>query len=391
VARILQVCNTDFYLTRFLTPLVQALVTQGHTVECVCEGGERVNASILGPDVRVHPFIFPQVSSPWPFAQAVAKMRQLIRTGHYDCVNGHNRNASIVARVAAWLEGVPVNLYTAHGFYFHDDQSSLARMATIRLEASLARITDFTLSQSTEDVAVMTAPGYIPAHRIATIGNGIDTTRFHSRHLERNTLETVLGLRSGVFRVASTGRLVQGKGFSDLLAAFAQLRHDDPTAELLLIGGNIAQDISPYQAEFLAQARSLGVSDALVVTGITDRVEDYLATCDVFVLPSYREGLPRALLEAMATEIAVVATNIRGCREAITHGENGYLFPPHDVASLVTLLRRLREDPSLRTSLGKKARARVSEKFDERDYVARQVQAIERLVGRVNEQRPFHS
>jgi glycosyltransferase involved in cell wall biosynthesis len=383
VARILQVCNTDFYLTHFLAPLVRALVAQGHTVECACEGGERIDPSILGPDVRVHPFTFPQASSPWPFAQSIASMRQLIRTGHYDCVNGHNRNASIVARIAAWLEGVPVNLYTAHGFYFHDDQSPLARTATIYLEAALARITDFTLSQSTEDVALMTAKGHIRADCIRIIGNGIDTIRFRPRQTERSALETELGLHSGRFRIASTGRLVRGKGFGDLLAAFAKLKADEPAAELLLIGGNIAQDISPYQAEFLAQAKALGVQDALLVTGITDRVEDYLATCDVFVLPSYREGLPRALLEAMAMERSVIATDIRGCREAITHGENGYLFPPHDTASLVTLLRQLHADPSLRVALGQRARARVCAAFDERDYIARQVQPIDRLVGRV--------
>lgn len=383
MAKILQVCNTDFYLTKFLVPLVRALVAQGHTVECVCEGGNRIDPALFGPGVRVHPFTFPQANSPWRFMQAIAQMRQLLRAGRFDCVNGHNRNASIVARIAARLEGVPVNLYTAHGFYFHDDQKPLARAATIGLEAALARITDFTLSQSTEDVTLMTSRGFIPSDRIIPIGNGIDTSRFRPRHAERTALESALGLRHNRFRVASTGRLVQGKGFGDLLAAFAELHRDNPTVELTLIGGNIAQDISPYQAEFLAKARALGVQDVLVVTGITHRVEDYLATCDVFVLPSYREGLPRSLLEAMATELAVIATDIRGCREAVTP-ESGYLFAPHDVAQLVALLRRLHADPSLRESLGRHARARVVAKFDERNYVTRQVQAIEQLVGRIS-------
>jgi len=228
----------------------------------------------------------------------------------------------------------------------------------------------------------MTSRGFIPSDRITRIGNGIDTSRFRPRQAERTEIESALGLRHGRFRVASTGRLVQGKGFGDLLTAFAELHRDDPTVELTLIGGNIAQDISPYQAEFLAKARALGVQDALVVTGITDRVEDYLAACDVFVLPSYREGLPRSLLEAMATELAVIATDIRGCREAVTP-ESGYLFAPHDVAQLVALLRRLHADPGLRRSLGQHARARVVAEFDERNYVARQVKAIEQLVGRI--------
>jgi len=130
VARILQVCNTDFYLTKFLAPLVRSLVAQGHTVECVCEGGDRIDPTVLGPDVRVHPFAFPRTNSPWRFMQAIAQMRRLVRAGHFDCVNGHNRNASIVARIATRLEGVPVNLYTAHGFYFHADHKPSARAAT---------------------------------------------------------------------------------------------------------------------------------------------------------------------------------------------------------------------------------------------------------------------
>jgi glycosyltransferase involved in cell wall biosynthesis len=230
----------------------------------------------------------------------------------------------------------------------------------------------------------MTARGYIPADRIEVIGNGIDTTRFRPRPSEREELERTLGLRSGRFRIASTGRLVRGKGFGDLLAAFARL--GAPDGELVIIGGNIAQDISPYHAEFLEQARKLGIEQNVVVTGITERVEDYLATCDVFVLPSYREGLPRSLLEAMAAELAVIATDIRGCREAIIHGETGYLFAPHDVARLAELLNELRTRPELRASLGRSARTRAVTTFDERGYVARQVRAIDLLVGRRQDQ-----
>src|SRR5262249_53325350 len=118
-----------------------------------------------------------------------------------------------------------------------------------------------------------------------------------------------------------------------------------------------------------------------VVTGIVDTVERYLATADVFVLPSYREGMPRALLEAMSTELAVVATDIRGCREVVEPGRSGFLFPPHHVSRLAELLRDLYRSPDLRRQLGAAARTRAVTSFDEADYVARQVAAIRRLVG----------
>lgn len=380
MARILQVCNSVFYLSHFLVPLVRGLVAAGHEVECVCEGPLN-DTAFLGSDVRIHDSPFPHSASPAEFIAPVQRLRSLLRSNAYDCVNSHNRNSSIVGRIAAWMENVPVNLYTAHGFYFHDGQSRIAREATIGLEALLSLITDYTLSQSSDDIELMTSRGWIQASRIEAIGNGIDARRFAPREPDRRVaLERSLGLRSGRFRVASTGRLVRGKGFTDLLSAFTTFRQNHPEAELLVIGGNVRYDIEPFHAEFLERAHAAGASDALTVTGMVKGVEDYLATSDVFVLPSYREGMPRALLEAMAMEVPVVATDIRGCREIVRHGRDGLLFNPHDVANLTTLLTRLRDDPEERARLGRSARARVCESFDERDYVTRQVHAITRLV-----------
>jgi glycosyltransferase involved in cell wall biosynthesis len=380
VARILQVCNSVFYLSHFLAPLVRGLVDAGHDVECVCEGPIG-DTTFLGRDVQVHDSPFPHSVSPAEFIVPVQRLRSLLRSGRYDCVDSHNRNSSIVARVAAWLEHVPVNLYTAHGFYFHDGQSRIAREATIGLEALLALITDYTLSQSSDDVDLMTKRGWIQSSRIEVIGNGIDVRRFSSRERgDRAELERSLGLRSGRFRIAATGRLVRGKGFTDLLSAFTTFRREHPSAELLIIGGNVRYDIEPFHAEFLERAREARVDDALKVTGIVERVEDYLATSDVFVLPSYREGMPRALLEAMAMQMPVIATNIRGCREIVRHDRNGLLYEPHDVETLTSLLRELARDGDTRARLGRSARAWVSESYDERDYIARQVAAISRLV-----------
>ena len=376
MAKILQVCNTDFYLDRFLSPLVRALVQAGHEVECVCEisNGEPPD---LG--VPVHSLPFPSKGSLAQFGKAVLGMRALIARGGYDCVNSHNRNASIVARVAAWLERVPINLYTAHGYYFHDDQSSVAREATVYLEAALARITDYTLSQSAEDTALMVRRGYVPPSRIRTIGNGIDTERF-APGADRSVVEGELGLAAGKRRVASVGRLVTGKGFSDLLCAFDEVHRTRPDAELVIIGGNIAQDISPYQAEFMGEVRKRGLEGAVQITGITNRVPDYLAAVDVFVLPSYREGLPRSLIEAMSMGLPVIATDIRGCREAVEVGTSGYLYPPHDWRALARHLEAVLDDPAHAAALGAAARARAVEQFDEGGYVAKQVATLEHLI-----------
>ncbi len=378
MARILQVCNTDFYLSRFLKPLVLALVAQGHEVDCVCEG-EVIDRKAFGSSVRLHAFEYPRTSSAWQFIVKTLEMRRLIRAGNYDCVNSHNRNSSIVGRLAAWLARVPVNIYTAHGFYFHDDQSPLKRRATILLEALLARITDYTLSQSREDVQYMTQARLIRADRIECIGNGIDTARFAACN-DRAKMEHALGLSSDCFRVCSIGRLVKGKGFADLLQAFSKFSRNVGGTELLIVGGNIDQDISSFAQGFADMVSDLGLQNSVRVTGLTEHVEDYLCVSDLFVLPSYREGLPRALLEAMSVGVCAVATNIRGCREVIEDGRTGFLFEPRDTKRLSALMQELFDAPGLRARVADSGRQRVRTDFSEPKYINAQVTAINRLL-----------
>jgi len=378
VARILQACNTDFYLGKFLSSLVLELAARGHVVECACQGKNSASR-LAAAGVAMYDFPFPRQGSPLGFVGAIRRMRELIRRGRYDCVNSHNRNASIVARVAAWLEEVPVNLYTAHGFYFHDGQSAVARQLTIQLEAILARITSYTLSQSAEDVEFTVGRGLVPRERIANIGNGIDVDSFSPR-FKRAIMEERLGLKSEVFRIGTTGRIVKGKGFEDLLRAYASFAEKVPDSQLLLIGGNIAQDIQPFQREIAAETDALGLGSRVQVTGMVGNVEEYLSTVDLFVLPSYREGMPRSLIEAMAMGLCCIATDIRGCREIVTDRVTGFLYQAGDIATLSALMLRCFGSPEERAQTSGKARAAAVKDFSESVYVRRQVSAIEKLL-----------
>ncbi len=377
VARILQVCNTTFYLNRFLRPLVLELRARGHDIECLCEGDD-VHPEISRAGIVIHPFTFPRQGSPVAFLRAVRRLTKFLRSRNYDVVNSHNRNASIIARVAAWRAQVPSNIYTAHGFYFHDDQRPLGYHATVALEGVLARMTDFTLSQSQEDIELMVGTGRIRSEAIAHIGNGIDLDRFTGA-LDRAASERSLGLRSDRFRVAALGRLVQGKGFQDLLEAFAQFRRRCPSAELLQIGGNIEQDVSPFEAQYRDRVRALGVEDAVVMTGITDQVPAYLATADLFVLPSYREGMPRTVLEAMATGRAIVTTDTPGCRETVEVGGNGFLVPTQDPDALAEAMARFIEEPSLAETMGRASREIAEHRFDVHGVNRTMLQAMDLL------------
>jgi glycosyltransferase involved in cell wall biosynthesis len=381
MAKILQVCNTDFYLNRFLKPLVESLLQAGHEVHTACHTTSQFNAL---EDARIthHPVAFPASASPLGFLRAIGKLTRIIRAGGYDCVNSHNRNASLAARIAAWRCGVPVNLYTAHGFYFHDDQKPPAHWLTVQLERALAKITDHTLSQSLEDMQFMLGKGYLAQGTIDWIGNGIDTQRFQpiKDATAKTALRQKLQLPANAWLVAAVGRLVRGKGFQDLIAAFADFHARHQASHLLLIGGNIAQDIEPFAAEIRQQIEALGIQDAVTITGLVSNVPEYLAASDAYVLPSYREGLSRAMLEAMSCQLPVIATQIRGCREVIEPGVTGLLYPPHDTTGLTEQLEILYTQPQLARRMGLAAGQLVRKKYDESHYLQRQLRAFEQLL-----------
>jgi len=376
MARILQVCNTDFYLKRFLRPLVLELRRRGHDVECICSG-TGVTAELGARGVPVHEFDYPGRPTPWSFLFGILKFTRFLRSRRYDCVNSHNRNSSIVARMATWLAGVPLNVYTAHGMYFHDGQSRIARRLTEAVEGALSKVTTFTLSQSGEDTDYMVSSGRIARNRIETIGNGIDTQKFGPRD---RSWPAGLGPSPG-FRVAALGRLVQGKGFEDLIRAFHAIQDRVPSSELLFIGGNIEADFDSSAGSMRRLIEELGLAGKVRITGIVDNVDEYLAVSDAFVHPSYREGMPRSLLEAMCVGLPVIATAIRGAREIIRHGENGFLFPPRDIQTIAALLARVHAmTPGERKAIGARAQALVLRDFDEKNYVARQADALDRLL-----------
>jgi glycosyltransferase involved in cell wall biosynthesis len=376
MARILQVCNTDFYLERFLKPLVLELRRRGHEVDCICSG-RGVSKELAARGVGLHEAEYPKKSTPWNFLRSIFAFERFLRAHRYDCVNSHNRNSSIVARVACWRAGVPLSVYTAHGMYYHDGQGPLARRLTESLEGALARITDFTLSQSDEDTLHMVATGRIARDKIETIGNGINVVKFGPRE---RAVPAGIGPSPG-FRVAALGRLVQGKGFEDLIHAFHRLQEKVPGAELVFIGGNIEADFDSSADSMGRLVKELGLEKKVRITGIVDNVDEYLAVSDVFVHPSYREGMPRSLLEAMCVGLPVIATAIRGAREILRDGENGFLFPPRDPAALAARLDRVYAmSAAQRRAMGTRARELVLGKFDERAYITRQADALERLL-----------
>jgi glycosyltransferase involved in cell wall biosynthesis len=369
--KILEVTNVDFSLVQFLLPLMRALRAEGHDVVGVCADG----ALLDGPRAEGFRIETPPLARSFsPFAQlrALWALIRLIQREKPDMVHAHMPISGLLARIAARLCGVPCIAYTCHGFLFNQPGSRPKRLLAKVLERGCGAITDIYLTVSQEQAADALRLRIHPHPQV--IGNGRDSRVFHPDAQARQQVRAALGTPSQAVVIIIVSRLVYAKGYPELLAAM----RDVPDAHLWIVGERLASDHGPTLDEALEQSsRELG--PRLKRLGYRADIPALLAAADIFTLPSYSEGLPMSVIEAMLTGLPVVATHVPGPREQVVDGQTGILVPPRCVAPLAQALRQLASQPALRQSMGEAGRKLALARYEERVVIGRTVSLLTQL------------
>jgi len=192
-----------------------------------------------------------------------------------------------------------------------------------------------------------------PAHIRLVRGSGVDCTRFVARQKRINDQP---------LRVLLAARLLWDKGIAEYVEAARRLQSEGRALQFLLAG-----DPDPGNPAAVSEAtlREWAVGGVVTCLGHVDDMPALLASVDMFVLPSYREGLPKGLIEAAASALPLVTTDVPGCREVVIHGVDGLLVPPRDAVALAEAIARLQDDPLLAARLGEAARIKALDSFDQ--------------------------
>jgi glycosyltransferase involved in cell wall biosynthesis len=377
-------CAVDFTVKQFLTPLVDALQEQGHAVTIACSAGPYIEELRR----KGYRFMMNPVARSMNVASHANSVRRTylhLRREKFDVVHVHTPIAGLIGRVAAAAARVPIKIYTAHGFYFHDEMHPYKKRAYVEMERLGARMGDFIMTVSREDEEAALKLGIAAAGEIETIYNGVDTNRFDpGRYHQENrpALRRQWKIPEDAFVVGVVGRLVREKGFIELFEAAAKLSQTIPNLRVLVVGDTLPSDYDAGKSLFHARIQELGISDRVLFTGMVDDTAPALAAMDVFCLASYREGMPVSLLEAMAMELPAVATNIRGCREEVQDGETGILIPTRNSQALAEAVRKIHQNNDLARRFGRNARQRVLKQFDIRTVLAHQLEIYDRLIAK---------
>jgi glycosyltransferase involved in cell wall biosynthesis len=375
--KVCQLCAVDFTLKHFLLPLIDGMQSRSWAVTAVCTDGPYVHA-LREQGYRIETLTICRSMNPLRAVRSMLALLRLFRRERFDVLHAHTPVAALVGRIAARLAGIPLVIYTAHGFYFHEGMPAWKRSLFVALERLGGRLTDLLFSQSSEDAEDAIREGIIPASKVLAIGNGVDPKRFDPVIVgDGAAVRNELGIPTDAFVIGCIGRQVREKGIVEFLQAAETVAADHTKVWFLLIGERLASDhASSVVAELAAARSSLGAR--LVTPGLRTDIPECLAAMDLFCLPSWREGMPRTIIEAMMMGKPVLSTDIRGAREEVIAEVTGILVPVRSADSLAKAMVRFIKDSVWTQKLGIAGRNSALSLYHERRVVELQLERIKK-------------
>jgi glycosyltransferase involved in cell wall biosynthesis len=349
--------------------LVEGLNRERYRIIVVCPTTNLHTVERLGrAGVRVIPLPMSKIRN----VRASFRLIQVLRREKVEIIHVHSQEAGIWGRIAAWVAGVPIVIYTPQTVDIRQKRFQALYYLIERLSAA---VTDMLISVNEGDRLRLINKGVISPDKIMTISNGIEVHSFPAC-VDVKAKKQELGIPSEGPVIAQIGRLSEQKGPRYLLEAATLVLEMRPDTIFLMVGEG------PLREEIEDRAKELELSENLLLLGWRNDVAAIIACVDVVVLSSLWEGLPYALLEAMASGKPVVATAVNGCKELVRDGQTGLLVPPADSRALADAVLTLLDSGEMALEMGRRARQVVGKDFSLENMVGRVDELYERLASR---------
>ncbi|MEX0383607.1 glycosyltransferase family 4 protein [Spiribacter pallidus] len=372
--KVLLFANTEWYLYNFRYAQAWALQAAGHEVLLLSPPGPYGEAlQTLGLEWRAAPMERLSLN-PWRELRLLIWLIRFIRSEQIDVVHGFTIKSAVYGSLAARLarDRARVSAVVGMGYVF---TSGSAKARLLRplvrgvLRAALGGQKSRLILQNGDDAAVFEQARLIDRAHIRLIrGSGVDLDRFTPPSDEPATPP---------FRVVLPARLLWDKGVGELVEASRLLQARGTAVEVLLAGEPDPGNPAAVARDAIRQWQDEGL---ILWLGKVDDMPALFRSVHAVVLPSYREGLPKSLIEAAGCARPLITADVPGCREVVTDGVDGLLVPPRDASALADAIARLAADPALCQRFGEAARRKAQAEFDERIVIERTMAVYEELI-----------
>jgi glycosyltransferase involved in cell wall biosynthesis len=352
--KILRVCASDLFAKTALLPEIDFLINKGCTIHISFPRGD-ITSELIDKGYLIKLVNSARRISPISNIITIIQLYKLIKKENYEIVHTHNHLIGILARIAAKIAGAPTIIHSPHGFYFHDDMPRYKYWLFYYIEKLMGYFTDLLFIENIENYQMCIKTNLIMQKKLYYMGGGINLTRFDGRKLStqnKRILMNKLNIPQDSFPIIGiTSRITYEKGYRELIQSINNLQETYPKIFLLIVGAYLKNERDSFSKELNDSINNYCLDQHIKIT-FESNVEDFLSIMDIWTLPSYREGLPRSIQEAMAMGLPVVATNIRGCRNLVVENKTGLLVSPKNVDELTAALNKLIKDDNLRSKFG---------------------------------------
>lgn len=295
----------------------------------------------------------------WRDPRCYRDLRRLMRGWKPDVVHTHSSKAGILGRIAAWKERVPCIVHTVHGPPFHKYEKRWRNAMYIHSERVAAKRCHVIacVADAMRDQFLAAKIGR--ADQYVTVYSGMEVDTFIKSPWTRVEVRRELGIGEHDFVAGTVARLAENKGHDDLLTGLGPLMAERPELTLLWVGDGW------WRERLLGRVKSIGLTDRVRTTGLVppDQIPKYMAAMDVLIHPSYREGLPRTVTQALLSSVAAIAYDVDGTSEVCIDGQTGRLVAPGDLAALREAVIWMMDHPPERCAMGRRGQAMCRDRF----------------------------
>jgi glycosyltransferase involved in cell wall biosynthesis len=363
--RLCVISAVDITFKVLLISQIKAAQEAGYDAYGICSNGPDFDF-LKEQGIKMFPVRIKRSISPFSDIKALWQIYKFFKKEKIDIIHAHTPKSVLLAPIAAKLAGVPVRICTLRGFMVREGLKPLPELMYRFMAWISAKCSTFLLCQNPEDVRRYIEAGVCKEDEIAPLGNGVDLQKFNPDRFSRNDKSLVrqkLGIPKDAIVIGIIGRLVKEKGYLELFEAFESIIKDKENVRLIIIGPE-----EPEKADRISGNTFLeyGIESKTKYLGSRDDIPELLSICDIYTLPSWREGFPRSAIEAAAMRLPIVTTNIRGCRQAVEDGLTGILVPVKKPIALANALIELIDRPMLRYKMGQAGFDKAQKEFNEK-------------------------
>jgi len=378
--RVCQISSIPLAVRFLLLSQIKNLQKQDYDLFVVCSPGKWIE-DIKNKGIIVKTIKITRKMSLFSDLITFIKLVFYFRKQKFDIVHTSMPKPGLLGTLAAKIVGVPIIIHSNFGFYFEEDSPWFNKKFFLLIEKITAKCCDLIFLVGRSDIKTALKENIYPFDKIRYLGGWVDLDRFNPDRFNQEFIERKkreLNIPQNVKIIGINARLVKDKGYYELFKAFSEVLKKFPQALLLIIGSEEPEKKDRINPDLVF--KEFGIENNVLYLGERTDVDEIYPLMDIFVLPSYREGVGISVLEALAMERPVIATNVGGIPDSVEHLKTGILIPSKNTDKLIKSLIFILNNLDQAKKLGKEGRRKIIREFNQKFVFERMGREYQRLI-----------